>query len=117
MPAQPVSFLIGDDFLLPVNYGSHSDYQNFIVENLRKHYPDPDAIPRSTLDIIDRFWNLDLSYTDERMISKYSIFSPKTRAIMKECLELSDETISKLVVVDNFFNGIPTEIQTMLKPA
>lgn len=103
--------------MLPVNCGSHADYQNLVVENLRKYYPNPDSISRTTWGIIDHFWNLDLSYTDERMISKYSIFSPKTRAIMKECLELSDETISKLVVVDNFFNGIPTEIQTMLKPA
>ena len=103
--------------MLPVNSGGLTAYQNFVVENLRKYYPNPDSISRTTWGSIDHFWNLDLSYTDERMISKYSIFSPKTRAIMKECLELSDETISKLVVVDNFFNGIPTEIQTMLKPA
>ncbi len=42
--------------MLPVNCGSHSDYQNFVVENLRKYYPNPDAIPRDTWDIIDRFW-------------------------------------------------------------
>ena len=47
--------------MLPVNCGSHSDYQNFVVENLRKYYPNPDAISRDTWDIIDRFWNLDLS--------------------------------------------------------
>ena len=46
--------------MLPVNCGSHSDYQNFVVENLRKYYPNPDSIARSTWDIIDRFWNLDL---------------------------------------------------------
>lgn len=51
--------------MLPVNCGSHSDYQNFVVKNLRKYYPNPDSIARSTWDIIDRFWNLDLSYTDE----------------------------------------------------
>ena len=53
--------------MLPVNCGSHSDYQNFVVKNLRKYYPNPDSIARSTWDIIDRFWNLDLSYTDEKL--------------------------------------------------
>ena len=37
------------------------------------------------------------------------------RAVIKECLELSDETISELV--DIFIGGIPSEIQTMLKAA
>jgi hypothetical protein len=79
VPAQPVSFLIGGDFMLPVNCGSHADYQNFVVENLRKYYPDPDALSHATWDIIDRFWNLDLSYTDEWMRSKYSRFGPNPR--------------------------------------
>ena len=57
--------------MLPVNCGSHSDYQNFVVENLRKYYPNPDAISRDTWDFIDRFGNLDLYYTDEMMMSKY----------------------------------------------
>ena len=65
--------------MLPVNCGSHADYQNFVVENLRKYYPDPDAISQSTWDIIDRFGNLDLSYTDQNMISKYSKFGPAPR--------------------------------------
>ncbi len=65
--------------MLPVNCGSHSDYQNFVVENLRKYYPNPDSIARSTWDIIDRFWNLDLSYTDEKLKSTYSAFGPKPR--------------------------------------
>ena len=45
--------------MLPVNCGSHTDYQHFVVTNLRKYYPDPDALARSTWDIIERFWNLD----------------------------------------------------------
>ena len=65
--------------MLPVNCGSHSDYQNFVVENLRKYYPAPDAIARSTWDIIERFWSLDLSYTDELMRDKYSKFGPVPR--------------------------------------
>ena len=50
--------------MLPVNCGSHADYQHFVVTNFRKYYPDPDALARSTWDIIERFWNLDLSFTD-----------------------------------------------------
>lgn len=37
------------------------------------------------------------------------------RAVMKNCLELSDETVSELV--DIFISGIPSEIQAMLKAA
>ena len=66
-------------YLLPVDSGGHAAYQNFVVTNLRKYYPDPDSIPRSTWDIIDRFWNLDLSYTDERLRSRYSVFGPRPR--------------------------------------
>lgn len=62
--------------MLPVNCGSHTDYQNFVVENLRKYYPNPDSIAPSTWDIMDRFWNLDLSYTDEKLKNKYSILVP-----------------------------------------
>ena len=50
-------------FLLPINCGSHSDYHNFIVTNLRKYYPNPDALAKSTWYIIERFGNLDLSET------------------------------------------------------
>lgn len=65
-------FSIGGDFLLPINCGSHADYQNFVVKNLRKYYPNPDALARDIWNIVDRFWNLDLSYTNEAMKSKYS---------------------------------------------
>ena len=50
--------------MLTVNCGSHADYQHFVVTNLRKYYPVPDALARSTWDIIERFRNLDLSFTD-----------------------------------------------------
>ena len=73
--------------MLPVNCGSHSDYQNFVVKNLRKYYPNPDSIARSTWDIIDRFWNLDLSYTDEFMRDKYSKFGPAPRT--PSCMQRS----------------------------
>lgn len=65
--------------MLPVNCGSHSGYQKFVVKNLRKYYPNPDSLPRSTWGIIDRFWNLDLSYTDEKLKNRYSVFGPKPR--------------------------------------
>ena len=65
--------------ILSVNCGSHSDYQNFVATNLRKYYSNPDSIARSTWDIIDRFWNLDLSYTDEKLKIKYFVFGPKPR--------------------------------------
>lgn len=65
--------------MLPVNCGSHADYQAFVVTNLRKYYPNPDALARSTWDIIERFWNLDLSHTDVLMADKYSKFGPAPR--------------------------------------
>ena len=73
--------------MLPVNCGSHADYQNFVVKNLRKYYPNPDSIARSTWDIIDRFWNLDLSFTDEFMRDKYSKFGPAPRT--PSCMQRS----------------------------
>lgn len=65
--------------MLPINSGGHSAYQNFLVSMLRKYYPNPDAIARSTWDIIERFWLLDLSYTDICLRDKYSVFGPKPR--------------------------------------
>ena len=56
----------------PINIGGHSAYQERVLTQLRKYYPNPDAISRDTWDIIDRFGNLDLYYTDEMMMSKYS---------------------------------------------
>ena len=65
--------------MLPVNTGGHAAYQKFVVENLRKYYPEHDSIARSTWDIIERFWMLDLSYTDIYLKDKYSVFGPKPR--------------------------------------
>ena len=73
--------------MLPVNVGGHTAYQNFVIENLRKYYPNPNAIPRSTWNIIERFWNLDLSYTDELLRDKYSVFGPKPRT--PSCMQRS----------------------------
>ena len=73
--------------MLPVNCGSHTDYQNFVVTNLRKYYPNPNAIAHSTWDIFERFWTLDLSYTDEFMRDKYSKFNPAPRT--PSCMQRS----------------------------
>lgn len=67
-------------FILSVHCGNHADYQKFVVTNLRKYYPDPDSFARSTWDIIEQFWNLDLSFTDTFMVDKYSKFSPAPRS-------------------------------------
>ena len=74
-------------FMLPVNCGNHSDYQNFVVTNLRKYYPNPDALAKSTWDIIERFWNLDLSETDVILADKYSKFEPAPRT--PSCMQRS----------------------------
>ncbi len=73
--------------MLPANCGSHADYQHFVVTNFRKYYPDPDALARSTWDIIERFWNLDLSFTDTFMADKYSKFGPTPRT--PSCMQRS----------------------------
>ena len=73
--------------MLPVNCGSHADYQNFVVTNLRKYYPNPNALARSTWDIIERFWSLDLSFTDTFMADKYSKFGPTPRT--PSCMQRS----------------------------
>ena len=73
--------------MLPINCGSHADYQNFVVTNLRKYYPNPNTLARSTWDIIEWFWNLDLSFTDTFMADKYSKFGPAPRT--PSCMQRS----------------------------
>ena len=61
--------------MLPVNCGSHADYHNFVVTNLRKYYPNPNALARFTWDIIKRFWKSFKSENDmftERQNDDYS---------------------------------------------
>lgn len=79
--------------MLPVNCGSLADYQNFVTLNFRKYYPDPDALARSTWTIIEKFWNLDLSFTDSFMTNKYSKFgpAPRTPSCMQRSILLSLE--------------------------
>lgn len=41
--------------MLPVNCGGHDDHLYFVATNLRKYYPNPNALARSTWDIIEHF--------------------------------------------------------------
>lgn len=65
--------------MLPVNPGGHTAYQNCFLTEMRKYYPDPNSLARNTWDIIERFWNLDLSETDIIMKDRYSVFGPEPR--------------------------------------
>ena len=66
--------------MLPVNTGGHSTYQNFVVENLRKYYPNAaTSLSFSTWQILDKFWNLDLSQVDILMQDRYSVFGSEPR--------------------------------------
>lgn len=73
--------------MLPVNSGGYAAYQDFLLVNLRKYYPVPDSIAPSTWDIMDLFLNLDLSFTDELMQNKYSVFVPIPRT--PSCMQCS----------------------------
>lgn len=66
--------------MLPVySPDSHSAYQERIVENLLRYYPDPFSLSTQTWDVIIRFWCLDLSETDRIMQQCYSVFGPEPR--------------------------------------
>ena len=73
--------------MLPNISGGHTAYQNFVITNLRKYYPNHDDLARSTWDIIERFWNLDLSYTDALLKDTYSKFGPVPRT--PSCMQRS----------------------------
>jgi hypothetical protein len=47
--------------MLPNYTGGHAAYQEFVVSQLRKYYPDPYSISRADWEIVERFWLLDLS--------------------------------------------------------
>ena len=63
----------------PVNIGGHSAYQERVLTQLRKYYPNASSLPSSTWQILDKFWNLDLSKVDELMHDRYSSFGPEPR--------------------------------------
>ena len=68
----------------PVNIGGHSAYQDRVLTQLRKYYPNAaTSLSSSTWQIIDKFWNLDLSQVDELMKDRYSVFGPEPRLLSK----------------------------------
>ncbi len=59
----------------PINIGGHAACQDRVLEQLRKYYPDAaDSLPASTWEVMEKFWNLDLSETDLIMQDRYSDF-------------------------------------------
>jgi hypothetical protein len=77
--------LIGGDFLLPVNTGGHTAYQNTFVSEFLALYPNPFAVPKETWDVIVKFWYLDLSEVDTIMLDYYS-FLGKPASRLPSCL-------------------------------
>ncbi len=78
--AAGIDFLIGGDLLKPTNSGGHAAYQERVLTQLRKYYPDAvDSLPSSSWNIMEKFWNLDLSEVDSLMKDCYSDFGPPPR--------------------------------------
>ena len=64
----------------PVNTGGHPAYQDRVLTQLRKYYPDADtAFDAATWEVLEQFWNLDLSPVDQIMQDRYSAFGPEPR--------------------------------------
>lgn len=94
--------------MLPVNYGSHTAYQNTFVSEFLNLFPDPFAVPKPTWDIIVKFWYLNLSETNTIMQESYSLLGrPATR--FPSCL-LRSYLLSIVLKVDSI-----TEWCRMLK--
>ena len=65
--------------MLPNNPGGHPAYQDFLFAQLSIYYPNPKALDSKTWQIIERFYQLDLSHIDEMMKDRYSVFGPEPR--------------------------------------
>ena len=64
----------------PINIGGHSAYQERVLTQLRKYYPNAaTSLSPSSWQILDKFWNLDLSPIDDLMQNRYSVFGPEPR--------------------------------------
>ena len=49
----------------PINIGGHSAYQDNVLKQLRKYYPNATtSFSSSTWQILEKFWVLDLSAID-----------------------------------------------------
>ena len=73
--------MIGGAHLETIYYRRpHSAYQDLLLTQLRKYYPDAaQSLPSSAWEIIERFWNLDLSPLNSIMQDCYSVFGPAPR--------------------------------------
>ncbi len=66
--------------LKPINVGGHSAYQNHVLTQLLKYYPDAaTSLSLSTWQILEKFWALDISGIDLLMQDRYSVFDPAPR--------------------------------------
>lgn len=63
----------------PINLGSHSAYQNRVLTQLHKYYPDAETSLFITLADPRKFWALDLSGINFIMQDRYSVFGPEPR--------------------------------------
>ena len=64
----------------PINIGGHSAYQDQVLYQLRKYYPDAlNSLSSDTWQILEKFWDLDLSPIDIMMQERYSVFGPHPR--------------------------------------
>lgn len=74
----------------PINVGGHAAYQDRVLTQLRKFYPDADtSLDSATWDVIEQFWALDLSSVDAMMQDRYSVFGPAPRLpsdMLRSCL-------------------------------
>ena len=64
----------------PINIGGHAAYQDRVLTQLCKYYPNADTtLDAATWEVIEQFWSLDLSPVDLIMQDRYSVFGPKPR--------------------------------------
>lgn len=55
--------------MLPINYGGRAAYQHFVLMQINTYYPNPQSLARSTGDILEHFWSLDL-FVEKNLIDK-----------------------------------------------
>ena len=84
----------GGDLLKPCNPGGHPAYQQRVLAQLRKYYPDAvSSLSASTWEIMEKFWNLDLSDMDSLLADRYFDFGsvPRLPSDMLRSTQLSVE--------------------------
>ena len=60
----------------PINIGGHSAYQERVLTQLRKYYPNAaTSLSPSSWQILDKFWNLDLSKKDVLIVINFQLTS------------------------------------------